>query len=348
MNLLDHHLHRLFLDHDCIVVPGLGGFVCNRKPARYDEKRQELIPPSRTILFNERIVHHDGVLVQAIAQKSGLSLDEALGAMEAEASVLKSAMQSGKTVRIHQVGRLFIGQEGRMQFMPDEEMERILRSFGLKRIPLQPIHQSHESTRSLPAKRIIPLPRVEEQRAEAPWLRIAAAIAVPVVGGAGMFFMDGMDGDAALMSTLPVHIQTYEEARYQPRFEEEAIPVWESFAEPAAASTMVTKSEEETKVAEKEERSTSTVSIKPVVATKSDAVFLLVAGSFSVESNAQNLSKDLSEKGFDSEVFKQENGLHLVTFATHFEEGQARTNLAELRSDESTKRAWLKRVGQLH
>ena len=89
MNLLDHHLHRLFLDHDCIVVPGLGGFVCNRKPARYDDKRQELIPPSRTILFNERIVHHDGVLVQAIAQKSGLSLDEALGAVESEASVLE-------------------------------------------------------------------------------------------------------------------------------------------------------------------------------------------------------------------------------------------------------------------
>jgi cell division septation protein DedD len=200
----------------------------------------------------------------------------------------------------------------------------------------------------LPAKRIILLPRLEEQRAEAPWLRIAAAIAVPVVGGAGMFFMDEMDGDVALMSTLPVHIQSYEEAGYQPRFEEEAILVWESMVEPAAASKMVTKREAETNAVEKGELATSTVSIKPVVATKSDAVFLLVAGSFSVESNAQNLSKDLSEKGFDSEVFKQENGLHLVTFATHFEEGQARKNLAELRTDESTKRAWLKRVGQVH
>lgn len=348
MNLLDHHLHRLFLDHDCIVVPGLGGFVCNRKPARYDDKRQELIPPSRTILFNERIVHHDGVLVQAIAQKSGLSLDEALAEVEAEASVLKSAMQSGKTVRIHQVGRLFVGQEGRMQFMPDEEMERILRSFGLKRIPLQPINVTNESTRPLPAKRIIPLPQSEEQQTEAPWLRIAAAIAVPVLGGAGMFFMDGMESDAALMSTLPVHIQSYEEARYQPRFEEEAIPEWESIAEPAPMSPVMTENAEETNVTEKAEIPTSAVSIEPVEAMKSDAVFLLVAGSFSIESNAQNLSKELNENGFDSEVFKQENGLHLVTFATHFEEGQARRSLAELRSDESTARVWLKRVAQPH
>ncbi len=348
MNLLDHHLHRLFLDHDCIVVPGLGGFVCNRKSARYDDKRQELIPPSRTILFNERIVHHDGVLVQAIAQKSGLSLDEALGAVEAEASALKAAMQSGETVRIHHVGRLFVGQEGRMQFMPDEEMERILRSFGLKRIPLQPINQTNASTPSLPAKRIIPLPQSEEQHVEAPWIRIAAAIAVPVLGGAGMFFMDGMESDAALLSALPVHIQSYEEALYQPRFEEEAILVWESIAEPDAASPVVTKNEEETKVAEKVELPTNAVATKPVEAMKSDAVFLLVAGSFSIESNAQNLSERLSQKGFDSEVFKQENGLHLVTFSTHFEEGQARKNLAELRRDESTKRAWLKRLGQLH
>ena len=125
MNLLDHHLHRLFLDHDCIVVPGLGGFVCNRKPAKYDDSRQELIPPSRSILFNERIVHHDGVLVQSIARKLQISLDEALVQVEAESAALKAEMQGGKTVRIQQVGRLFFGEQGHMMFMPDEEMERI-------------------------------------------------------------------------------------------------------------------------------------------------------------------------------------------------------------------------------
>ena len=77
MNLLDHHLHRLFLDHDCIVVPGLGGFVCNRKPAKYDDSRQELIPPSRSILFNERIVHHDGELRKMLGH--GLTFGDGSG-----------------------------------------------------------------------------------------------------------------------------------------------------------------------------------------------------------------------------------------------------------------------------
>lgn len=321
MNLLNHHLHRLFLDHDCVVVPGLGGFVCNRKPARYDESRQELVPPLRSVLFNERILHHDGVLVESIVRREGISFDEALAAVEAESASLKADIQAGKTVRIHQVGRLFAGDEGRLQFMPDEEMVRILRSFGLKRIPLQPLEKQPSSERVLPASRIVPISATTQPAEQSPWLRVAAAIAVPVIGGAGMFFMDYSGQDAALMSTLPLPAPTHYSAEYQPRFTEEAIPTWESI-NPVDAGAEAYVEEE----------------------PKTGHVFLLVAGSFSVQSNAINLSNDLNEQGFDSEVLLQESGLHLVTFATHFDEEMARTELSQLRLDENTSRAWLKRL----
>lgn len=320
MNLLNHHLHRLFLDHDCIVVPGLGGFVCNRKPARYDESRQELVPPLRSVLFNERILHHDGVLLESIVRLEGISFDEALAAVEAESSSLKTDIQAGKTVRIHQVGRLYAGDEGRLQFIPDEEMVRVLRSFGLKRIPLQPLEKQPSSDRVLSASQILPISETTRPVEQSPWLRVAAAIAVPVIGGAGMFFMDYSSQDAALMSTLPLPAPTHHAAEYQPRFTEEAIPTWESIIPvDAVADTFV---EEE---------------------LKTKQVFLLVAGSFSVQSNATNLSKDLNEQGFDSEVLLQESGLHLVTFAMHFDEENARAQLSQLRLNENTSRAWLKR-----
>ena len=321
MNLLNHHLHRLFLDHDCVVVPGLGGFVCNRKPARYDESRQELVPPLRSVLFNERILHHDGVLVESIVRRECISFDEALAAVEAESASLKAYIQAGKTVRIHQVGRLFAGDEGRLQFMPDEEMVRILRSFGLKRIPLQPLEKQPSSERVLPASRIVPISATTQPAEQSPWLRVAAAIAVPVIGGAGMFFMDYSGQDAALMSTLPLPAPTHYSAEYQPRFTEEAIPTWESI-NPVDVGAEAYVEEE----------------------PKTGHVFLLVAGSFSVQSNAINLSNDFNEQGFDSEVLLQESGLHLVTFATHFDEEMSRTEFSQLRIDESTSRAWLKRL----
>ena len=346
MNLLDHHLHRLFLDHDCVVVPGLGGFVCNRKPAKYDASRQELIPPSRSILFNERIIHHDGVLVQVIARNLGLSLDEALTKVEAEAAALKAEIQGGKTVRIHQVGRLFLGDEGLLKFMPDEEMERILRSFGLKRIPLPLLNSEVDGPTEIAATRVLSMPRADQRQIQAPWRRIAAAIAVPILGGAGMFFADSMDKNAALMSTLPVSIQSYEEAVYQPRFEEEKVPTWETIEVPVTESK--DSDTELSEISAVHPGATILAEPESTVLTKNSEVFVLVAGSFSVESNAMNLSADLTRKGFDSEVYLQDSGLHLVTFSAHADERIARTRLAELRGEKSTQRAWLKRVGAAH
>ena len=346
MNLLDHHLHRLFLDHDCVVVPGLGGFVCNRKPAKYDENCQELIPPSRSILFNERIVHHDGVLVQAIARKSQISLDEALVRVEQEAAALKVKMQGGDTVRIHQVGRLFLGEEGHLRFMPDEEMERILRSFGLKRIPLPLLNPEVSRASADPITRIISMPTAHQEQVQAPWRRIAAAIAVPILGGAGMFFADSMGNDAALMSTLPLSIQSHEEVAYQPRFEEEKVPTWETIE----ASTLETVEANNVRPESTEEvtKTTDLTTSELTELTENNVIFMLVAGSFSVESNAMNLSAGLIRKGFDSEVYLQDNGLRLVTFSIHADEVSARAQLAELRGEKSTERAWLKRFGAAH
>ena len=139
MRILDQYLHPLFLDHDCIVVPGLGGFVCNRQPAQYNEGRQELTPPYRSVLFNERLVHHDGVLAQAVSRAQGITFDQAVKAIELEVAQMKTDITGGSTVAIERVGRLYKGRNERVQFLADEEMERMLRSFGLRNIPLRPI-----------------------------------------------------------------------------------------------------------------------------------------------------------------------------------------------------------------
>jgi len=50
----------------------------------------------------------------------------------------------------------------------------------------------------------------------------------------------------------------------------------------------------------------------------------------------------LQENGFDAEVFLQDGGLHIVTFATHVEEDSARAHLELLRKQQISKNAWLK------
>jgi len=331
--VLDQYLHRLFLDHDCVVVPELGGFVCNRRAASFDEQRKELVPPSRSILFNERLIHHDGVLVQAVAQAEGITFDEALKRVVEEAESLKRAIASGKTINIAHVGRLYMGSNQRVQFLADEEMERMLASFGLRRIPIRPLAPARivnpEAHKAPSTTKVIHMP----------FARVAAAIAVPVLGGIGMFMMDSWNGDDALMRPLSV---TSVPSEYLPRFEGEAIPTWsdvEALETEEPVTAVVTPDEEPEVIV------TATVTAMPVGApaeVEEAGLYMLVAGAFSVEANAQSLALNLQENGFDAEVFLQDGGLHIVTYATHVEEGSARAHLELLRAQQISKNAWLK------
>ena len=338
MTALNNHLHRLFLDHDCVVVPGLGGFVCNRQPARYDETLQELIPPSRGILFNQRLTHHDGVLVQTVAQSERITMDAALAKLEAEAEQIKRTLAAGKTATIAHVGRLYNGLNGRIQFLADEEMEKMLRSFGLLRIPLQPLtpEVSVAVPVAVPNDRVPMRPGrvVELPPAQLPLARIAAAIAVPILGGMGMFMMDGWNGQDALLSPLSVASST---AIYEPRFEGEAVPTWSDVAELSAHESESTRPSS----AEPSEWMPEAITGTPTTAAEA-SFYMLVAGAFSLEENANALAEQLVNEGFDADVFLQDGGLHIVTFATHIDETSARAHLDVLHTQPASRSAWLK------
>ena len=63
---LARHIELLLLEHDCVIVPGLGGFIANHADARYTGDEEHLfLPPYRTIGFNQQLQVNDGLLVQS-------------------------------------------------------------------------------------------------------------------------------------------------------------------------------------------------------------------------------------------------------------------------------------------
>ena len=334
MRTLDQFLHPLFLDHDCVVVPGLGGFVCNRQPARYDEVRQELTPPYRSVLFNERLVHHDGVLAQAVARAEDITLDAAVALIESEVEAAKAEVFAGKTVSIARVGRLYKGNNERVQFIADEEMERMLQSFGLRKIPLRPLVAEAPQTQRPTEPKIVPLPAASSG---VPIGRIAAAIAVPLIGGLGMFMADNWESQDARLSAInvPTAVTTYE-----PRFEGEAVPTWDDM-DALVEANATEEAVVDQPVVEATRPTTDEIGV-PASLDENPGLYMLVAGAFSVEENAATLAAELVSSGFDAEVFFQDGGLHIVTYATHFDERSARAHLAELRMQSVSENAWLK------
>ena len=63
---LARHIELLLIEHDCVIVPGLGGFIANHADAQYTSKGENLfLPPYRTIGFNPQLQMNDGLLVQS-------------------------------------------------------------------------------------------------------------------------------------------------------------------------------------------------------------------------------------------------------------------------------------------
>ena len=70
---LARHIEWLLGENDCVIVPGLGGFIAHYTPARRIEAENRFLPPTRIIAFNPRLKINDGVLVQSYMQVEGVS-----------------------------------------------------------------------------------------------------------------------------------------------------------------------------------------------------------------------------------------------------------------------------------
>ena len=75
-----------------VIVPGLGGFVCNKASARIDKKSGKFTPPSVEVLFNQRLQHNDGLLQSALVETEGLSANDAEQLIKEEVARVMSAL----------------------------------------------------------------------------------------------------------------------------------------------------------------------------------------------------------------------------------------------------------------
>ena len=102
-------LPGLFWDHDCVMLPGLGGFVCNPRSAWYDEAKRQIVPPSRDVLFNPRLTTNDGVLANELMAKHGILYPDAIQAVEGLVQHVQDALNAGQPFQLPWAGQALQG-----------------------------------------------------------------------------------------------------------------------------------------------------------------------------------------------------------------------------------------------
>lgn len=117
---LSRHIESLLLHHDCVIVPGLGGFVTQYVPARRIEDELLFLPPYRSVGFNQQLVLNDGLLVQSYMQAYGTSYPETVKLIDSAVRELKDELQEKGEYELSGIGTLSMGIGGNYNFTPCE------------------------------------------------------------------------------------------------------------------------------------------------------------------------------------------------------------------------------------
>ena len=115
------HIQYLITRHDCVVVAGLGAFVAQRIPAQFSPDGRMLLPPGRTLVFNNALIHDDGLLAGSIARRNGLSYEVAREEVARQVEMMRSRMQTEGYFDLPRIGRLTMGDGNLIDFAPDTQ-----------------------------------------------------------------------------------------------------------------------------------------------------------------------------------------------------------------------------------
>jgi nucleoid DNA-binding protein len=130
MNVLQY-ISELLYRHDCVIVPGFGGFVSNPVPTFIHPVSHTFTPPGKDIMFNSALITNDGILANHIAAKENITYAHALHEIHNFVAEIKTTLQNHKKIGITKVGTIFLDEQMNYNFQPDKDANYTLSSFGL-------------------------------------------------------------------------------------------------------------------------------------------------------------------------------------------------------------------------
>jgi hypothetical protein len=136
---ISSYISELLFEHDCVIIPNFGGFICNYKPADIHPIQNTVSPPAKAISFNRNLQTNDGLLVNYIANTQSISFDTAADLVTGWVSSSKNLLKKKEDLFLKKIGKFSTDFEGNLQFAPTEEVNYLKTSFALRTITAEPI-----------------------------------------------------------------------------------------------------------------------------------------------------------------------------------------------------------------
>src|SRR4030043_2304111 len=138
------YIKELLILHDCVILPGLGGFVANYKSAEINEMLKIISPPSKSILFNRNIYHNDGLLIGHISGKTGMGYKDVEVQVQGYIEKILKTTGSGTKFTIDELGFFFNDKEKKLQFQAEPGMNFLIESYSLHNVHFKELYAHAE------------------------------------------------------------------------------------------------------------------------------------------------------------------------------------------------------------
>lgn len=345
---LGRHIEILLLDNDCVIVPGLGGFIAYHTDARYDAESASFLPPTRVAGFNPKLSMNDNLLAQSYVETYDISYPEAIKRITAEADALKESLERSGYYEIQGVGTLKVNEKGTYDFMPFEaglltpEYYGLgcFEALGISSIPEQEEETSTDDNYDKESSKFI--------RIKVSTIRNIAAAAIAIFA----FFLlssplgnsnQNMASVASLQNSvfykmMPVDFNHEKEVESAKKPEIKKVIKNTVKAEPASDSVKVVKTASKPKIKE------SKKDIKKTKPIENENYYSIVLASALSKHNAANFVERLTSDGYkDIHSIECSNGMKVIC-GRYSSEKEAYSSLSTLRNDDKFKDAWVYKV----
>ena len=134
MKNLAQYIEELLIQHECVIVPNLGGFVTYRDKAYIRNNR--LYAPAQRVRFNQLLTYHDGLLAEAYMRDRNISYSEALNAINTDVEQIKKSLNNGNTILFGRIGALSLSADNTIIFK-NEDCKFLPENIGLPVVNLK-------------------------------------------------------------------------------------------------------------------------------------------------------------------------------------------------------------------
>ncbi len=324
---LEKHIAELLFQYDCVIVPNLGGFVANMVSADFNEKTGVFNPPGREIGFNRSLYHNDGLLINFIANKEGLSYEACQNKLSEHIEILKTQLSGGEVVNLKDIGSLKADTFGNFVFVPLEINSFSTTSFGLSTYHFNTLLQSKEQNEV--SRRFLKRTVSSNKSIRS----VAASVALVV----GLLFIspnlhyDTQQGDLSQLFTeltMPVN-----------NVEDNAV---KSEVEDLDDNSIEIAEETQGNVVENENFQEKISSSEEIVENIAVNKYFIIAGSFKILPPANKFLKKLLKEGYsDAEILEGSQGRYRVSLKGFVDKQEAISALESYRDQKGYKNTWL-------